>query len=320
MPSTPLLRIGTRGSELALVQSRWVAERLRQAHPGLAVELVRIRTRGDRIQGVALSRVGGKGLFVKEIETALLEGHVDLAVHSMKDLPTELPDGLCVAAVPERADPRDAIVAPRGMKPVGDPLPVRRGGVVGTGSLRRQAQLLDLRPDLTAKGVRGNVDTRLRKLDRGDFDALILAVSGLRRLGRDGRITRILDSPAWLPAAGQGALALETRVDDNATRDLTHLVNDPQARRCTLAERAMLAALGGGCQVPIGAHAELDSSRLALVGLIADAPGRRLLRASAAGPADRAESIGKEVAAALLAQGGDEILEELRSESEAKHE
>jgi hydroxymethylbilane synthase len=314
MSSLTTLRIGTRGSALALVQSNWVAEQLRLAHPGLLVELVLIKTKGDKILDVALSQVGGKGLFVKEIEAALLAHEVDLAVHSMKDLPTALPEGLCLGAVPERVDPRDALVLPEGStsdSAAGLPLP--EGAVVGTSSLRRQAQLLHLRPDAKVADVRGNVDTRLRKLDEGQYDALLLAAAGLLRLGRGDRLSHPLTPPEWLPAVGQGALAIEARTADRQTLALLRPLNDETTFTAAAAERALLASLEGGCQVPIGAYSETAGDTLTLYGFVADPDGARFVRDSATGPARDPESLGQRLAEKLLRRGGEEILSALRA-------
>lgn len=318
------LRLGTRGSALALVQSNWVARRLQALHPGLVVERVTIKTRGDRIREVALSRVGGKGLFVKEIETALLSGRVDVAVHSLKDLPTELPDGLCLAAVPAREDPRDALLLPHRAAGTMDDPPadgkvlsrLHPGAVVGTSSLRRQAQLLHLRPDLTVHDLRGNVDTRLRKLDAGGYDAIILSAAGLKRLEYEDRLTRLLNPPGWLPAAGQGALAVECRSGDARTRELVAVLDDPRTGVAVAAERSLLAALGGGCQVPLGALCEHRSGGLCLSAFVAAPSGTPFVHHTATAPgADEsaAVTLGKRTAEALLAAGGETILGELHA-------
>jgi len=310
------LRIGTRSSALALVQSNWAAEQLRLAHPGLSVELVLIKTKGDKLLDVALSQVGGKGLFVKEIEAALLAGEVDLAVHSMKDLPTALPEGLCLAAVPPRVDPRDALVLPEGgTSDLVGGLPLPEGAVVGTSSLRRQAQLLYLRPDVEVADVRGNVDTRLRKLDEGQYDALLLAAAGLLRLGRGARVSHALTPPEWLPAVGQGALAIEARTADQQTLGLLRVLNDETTFTATAAERALLASLEGGCQVPIGAYLETAGDTLTLHGFVADPDGARFVRDSATGPAGEPESLGQRLAEKLLSRGGEEILSALRAQA-----
>ncbi|MCA9669256.1 MAG: hydroxymethylbilane synthase [Myxococcales bacterium] len=301
------LTIGTRGSRLALWQANHIADRLRELEPGLVVELEVIKTRGDKILDVPLAKVGGKGLFVKEIETALIEGSVDLAVHSMKDVPAELVDGGMLAAVPEREDPRDALVS-RDDIALAD-LP--RGARVGTSSLRRRAQLLERRPDLEIDMLRGNVDTRLRKLDEGQFDAIVLAAAGLSRLGFGERISEYLEGQGWLPAAGQGALGIEVRESDERTRELIERLHDPDAADCVRAERALLEWLGGGCQVPIAAHAVLDGDALRLEALVAHPDGTPILRESGRAPRAQAGSLGRRVGEALLSRGGQEILDEL---------
>ena len=323
---TQTVRIGTRSSALALVQSEWVAEQLRRLHPQLLVELVRISTRGDRIRDVALSLVGGKGLFVKEIEAALLNGTIDVAVHSMKDLPTELAEGLCLAAVPVRADPRDALVLPQGAQEAPRSAAGSKafrawlpdGAVVGTSSLRRQAQLLHLRPDVAVRDLRGNVDTRLRKLDEGRYEAVILAAAGLNRLDRGRRISLLLQPPEWLPAVGQGALALECRTDDAATRALMEPLTHRETSTTVAAERSFLAALDGGCQVPLGAFCELTDKGLRLHGFVSEPTGQRLIRdqvTTASVEQGAAESLGRRLAEALLAAGGAEILAAVRAQT-----
>lgn len=295
--------IGTRGSALALWQANHVAGRLRAAHAGLEVELRIIKTRGDKIQDVPLAKVGGKGLFVKEIEEALRRGEVDLAVHSIKDLPTELVDGLTLAAITEREDPRDALVSRSGRI---DELPA--GAVLGTSSLRRRCQALALRPDLEVRDLRGNVDTRLRKLDEGLYDAVLLAAAGLRRLGHVERATEILDPARMIPAVGQGALGIEVRLGEEGL--VAPLHHGPTALRVR-AERALLQDLGGGCQVPVAAHATLAGQSLELRGLVGHPSGAPLYLAQSVGPVDAPEALGRRVAADLLGQGGGRILEEV---------
>ncbi len=291
-----MLRIGSRGSPLALWQARWTADRLGELGHECRIEI--IRTTGDKITGVALSKVGGKGLFTKEIEEALLAGAIDLAVHSMKDVPTELPAGLVIAAVPVREDPRDALAGRR----LAD---LAQGARVGTSSLRRAAQLLAIRPDLVVEPVRGNVDTRLRKLDEGAYDAIVLASAGLRRLDLASRIAESLAPETMCPAAGQGALAIETRAE---TADAVEALDHPETRAAVTAERAVLRGLGGGCQVPIGAHARVSGPSLAIDAVVVSPDGRALVRKRRAGPARDAERIGAELAEELLAAGADEIL------------
>jgi hydroxymethylbilane synthase len=304
-----VLRIATRKSRLALWQAEHVADLLARAHLGVAVELVPISTKGDRIQDRSLAAIGGKGLFVKELEVALEEGRADLAVHSMKDVPSDLPDGFVIAAVLPRADARDALLT-AGAECIED-LP--RAARVGTSSLRRQAQLLSARPDLKIEALRGNVDTRLRRLDDGELDAIILACAGLVRLGWDSRITARLDTRTCLPAVGQGIIGIECRIDDSRTRSLLGILNDPGTRTAMDAERAFAGRLGGSCQSPIAAHATLEGNRLMLDGLVAEPDGSRLLRDSISGRAEEARSLGESLADRVLAAGADKLLERLRS-------
>ena len=301
------LIIGTRGSQLALWQAEWVQRQLKQIAPDLSVVLKRIQTSGDKIQDVPLAKVGGKGLFVKEIEEALLRKDIDLAVHSMKDLPAVLPSGLHIICVPEREDPRDALLA--GDKKKLDALPL--GARVGTSSLRRQAQLLHVRPDLQIKMLRGNVDTRLRKLQENHFDAIVLAASGLKRLGWDEHITECLPVDVSLPAIGQGALGIEGREDDGFVRNLVSRFEHQQTRVTVTAERALLKRLEGGCQVPIAGHAVLQGENLTLDGLVISLDGKRYVRYSLSGLMSEAESIGKKVAEGLLDRGAQPILQEI---------
>ncbi|MBL8786432.1 MAG: hydroxymethylbilane synthase [Deltaproteobacteria bacterium] len=316
-----LLRIGTRGSKLALWQAHWVRDRLLEL--GVAeVTLEIIKTQGDRIQDVALSEVGGKGLFVKELEEALLDGRVDLAVHSMKDMPSELPAGLTLAAVPVRADPRDAWVLPQPADSVADPvaslplldratiLALPHAATIGTSSLRRAAQLLVLRPDLTIIPLRGNVDTRLRKLDAGEggVSAIILACAGLSRLGLGHRISAAIPEELMRPAVGQGALAIQTRQDDPRVRSVVDRMDDPDTRATTTAERAFLARLEGNCQVPIAAHATLDGDTLTLDALLADPSGKTLVTDHRRGPRAQAAALGLAAAEALLDNGGKDLM------------
>jgi hydroxymethylbilane synthase len=302
------LRIGSRGSQLALWQANHISALLRAR--GDEVEIEIIHTTGDKITDVALAKVGTKGMFTKEIEEALAAGHVDLAVHSLKDLPTELPAGFEIAAITKREDPRDALCS-RKYSTVED-LPQRAR--VGTSSLRRQAQLKAIRPDLEIHPLRGNVDTRLRKLEQGEYDAIILASAGLKRLGKTELIKQIIPAEIMCPAAGQGALGIEIREGDAATCGLLAFLNDPAARAATTCERALLNRLGGGCQVPIGAFAEIrfdekKNGELHLESIVADPDGSKLLRDSRDGTIEDPEKLGNDAGAALLARGGDEILE-----------
>jgi hydroxymethylbilane synthase len=294
-----MLVIASRGSQLALWQARWVSAQLTARGRQCRIEIV--KTTGDKITDVPLAKVGAKGLFTKEIEEALLDGRADLAVHSLKDLPTELPEGLVLAAVPEREDPRDAVVGKR----LADLPP---GARVGTSSLRRAAQLRKLRPGLTIESVRGNLDTRLRKLDVGEYDAILLAAAGLKRLGWGDRIAELLPVETMCPAVGQGALAIESCVGGagfEACRPMDHAAT----HAAVTAERGVLRALGGGCQVPIGAYATVEGARLRMVAIVASPDGAELVRGESEGPAAEAERIGRELGEDLLNRGARRILE-----------
>src|ERR1700689_5350251 len=304
----PSLRIGSRGSQLALWQANHISALLRAR--GHEVEIEIIHTTGDKITDVPLAQVGtkggfGKGIFTKEIEEALGAGRVDLAVHSLKDLPTELSPGFEIAAITEREDPRDAFCSPRYAKVEDLPQDAR----VGTSSLRRQAQLKAIRPDLHICPLRGNVDTRLRKLEQGEYDAIILASAGLKRLGRTESIKQIFAAEIMCPAAGQGALGIEVREGDSATREQFLFLDDVTVRAATTCARALLNRLGGGCQVPIGAFAEIRNGRLNLEAIVADPDGSRVLRESRDGDPNYPEQLGNAVGETLLRRGGDEILE-----------
>ncbi len=299
------IRIATRKSPLALWQAEHVAERLRQAHPGLTVELVKMVTQGDKILDTPLAKVGGKGLFVKELEQGMMEGRADIAVHSMKDVPMDLPEGFVLGAVLSREDPRDAFVSNR--YAALDELP--EGAVVGTSSLRRQCQLRAARPDLDIRDLRGNVGTRLGKLDAGDYDAIVLACAGLKRLGLGERITQALAPEQSLPAVGQGAVGIECRADDAAVRDLIAPLDDPDTAVRVHAERAMNHRLEGGCQVPIAGYAELERGVLLLRGLVGSVDGREVIRGDIAGRPEDAELLGRTLAEDLLTRGADRILE-----------
>ncbi len=305
--SRSTLILGTRGSKLAVHQSQWVQARLQELAPGLTISLQRIQTWGDKILDVPLAKIGGKGLFVKEIEDALLSKEIDLAVHSMKDVPTALPEGLDILCVPPREDPRDALITRDGCRL--DQL--KPGARIGTSSLRRQAQLLHYRPDFTIEMLRGNLDTRLRKLREGQFDAIVLAAAGLRRLAWDAEITEYLPVHLSLPAIAQGALGIEARSDDTFVRELLSRFEHRPTRITVTAERALLHRLEGGCQVPIAAHAELDGDRLTVDGLVASVDGRRVIRHQIQGPASEAQALGTKLAERLLADGGDVILKEI---------
>lgn len=298
-----LVRIGTRASALALWQATWVKTRLENLWPGVTVELVPIRTSGDTIQEVSLTRLGGKGLFVKEIEEALLAGTVDAAVHSLKDLPGELPSGLTISAIPEREDPRDMLITRHGETLAELPPGTR----VGTSSLRRQAQLLALRPDLRVAMLRGNVDTRLRKQQEGVVDALILAVAGVKRLGITPQQSQVLDERMFLPAVGQGALGIETRADDDIVA-LVRPLHHAETAVAVSAERAFLRRIGGSCRTPLAAKGTVVDRTVHLDGLIASPDGTSLIRRSLSGPIGVAEDVGVALAETLLAHGGHAVL------------
>lgn len=299
------IRIGTRGSALALAQAGWVKQRLEAEFSGLRVDIAVIKTSGDRFLDTPIKAIGGKGIFVKEIEEALLRNKIDLAVHSMKDLPTEIPLGLTIAAVSEREDPRDVLVH-LDHKALKD-LPA--GGRIGTGSLRRRAQLLNYRRDLSLVAIRGNIDTRLKKLERGEVDALVMAVAGLRRLGWQERVTEYLPPEICLSAVAQGALALESRDGDPAAQRVAFL-HDRLAAVEVRAERAFLRRLGGGCQIPVGARAWVADTQIRLMGMVADVDGIRLFRGEISGRAEESEGLGRELAERLLKQGAGEVLDQ----------
>jgi hydroxymethylbilane synthase len=308
------LRIGTRGSALALWQAEWVKSQLLAGQQELMVELVVIKTTGDKILDVPLAMVGGKGLFVKEIEEALLDGRADLAVHSVKDMPAELPEGLHLAAMPPREDPRDALISKNGAGL--DKL--SHGARVGTSSLRRAAQLLHLRPDLHIETLRGNVDTRLRKLKTEGLDAIVLAAAGLKRMELSRVISEYLEPERILPAVGQGALGIETRIADVFTNEIVASLIHQQTVITVRAERAFLKRLEGGCQVPIGAYATKEDETLILTGMVADLQGVRLIRKEMRGDARQPEVVGESLAEVVLESGGREILAEIYGKQLAK--
>ena len=308
------LRLGTRGSALALWQSRHVAARLRDAHPGLDLEEVVIQTEGDRQNVFPLSGPADRGVFVRRIEEALMDGRIDLAVHSLKDLPTVQPPGLAIAAVPPRHDPRDAVLTIEGLGL--DELPA--GAVLGTGSPRRRCQLLHARPDLATVPVRGNVDTRVRKLAGGGFDALVLALAGIERLGITGVGVKPLSPSVCLPAVGQGALAVETREGDSRTRGLVGFLEDEATTRAVAAERSFLRRLGGGCLAPATAFARVEGDRIRMEGVVGEADGRRLLRDRAEGESAQGDALAEAMAIRLLDAGAGEILERIRAAAESE--
>ncbi len=298
------LTIGTRQSLLALWQSNHIATLLREKYPECEVVLKKIVTKGDRILDVPLAQIGGKGLFTKEIETELADGTIDLAVHSLKDMPTVLPEGLCLTAITERANVGDAFVSNKYAS--FEELPL--GAVIGTSSLRRKAQLLAARPDLQIMDLRGNVDTRLRKLDEGLYDAIILAAAGLERLGHGDRITALIPPDVCLPAVGQGALAIEARTADDEVRSMLEFLNDLPTKQSTDAERAFLGLLEGGCQVPIGVHADVAGEQIKIEAIIAALDGSTVLRDTITGKVEDAVALGQQLGKKMLAAGGQEIL------------
>ncbi|HEX8399579.1 MAG TPA: hydroxymethylbilane synthase [Pyrinomonadaceae bacterium] len=299
--------IGTRGSRLALWQAEFVRAQLKEKHPQISVELEIIKTFGDRQQNVSLTEIGGQGVFVKELETALIANRIDLAVHSLKDLPTILPENLHISAVLKREDVRDALVVGKesNANSISD-LP--ENAVVGTSSLRRASQIKNLRPDLQIKDLRGNVDTRIAKLDAGEYDAIILAAAGLKRLGCEHRITVFLSFDEMLPQVGQGALAIETRKEDLMTNNLVAVLNDAETRACVEAERAFLRGLGGGCQFPIAAHARIEENEMRLEGLVAKPDGSEILRDARTGDSAKARENGELLALRLLAKGAQNLI------------
>lgn len=298
------LVIGTRGSKLALWQANYIADCLRSRYPGVEVSLKRVMTTGDKILDVPLARIGGKGLFTKELENEMLSGQVDLAVHSLKDMPTELPPGLTLAAITERVDPGDAFVSLHYQTV--DELP--QGARIGTSSLRRKAQLLHYRPDLVISDLRGNLDTRLQKLETEQLDGIILAVAGLKRLGWQERITQVLPQALCLPAVGQGALAIETRSDDTEVLAMLEFLNHDQTRAAVTAERAFLREVEGGCQVPVGVFGQAGEQALELEAVILSVDGIQIVRDTICGSWAEAEAMGRNLAQRMLAAGGREIM------------
>ena len=297
------IRIGTRGSTLALAQTAWVKGKLEEKFPDTRIETILIKTSGDRFLEASVQAIGGKGIFTKEIEDALLRHEIDIAVHSMKDLPTDLSAGLIVAAVPHREDPRDVLVS-AGAKRLSD---LSAGAKIGTGSLRRRAQLLYYRRDLMIVPIRGNVDTRLKKLDQGEYDALVMAAAGLKRIDREERIAEYISNDVCLSAAGQGALGLESREDDSIREQLSFL-HDPATFAEVTAERSFLNRLGGGCHVPVGARGIAEGEKFRLLGVVANPDGSSLFRGETSGCVAHAEELGRELAERLLSQGAQQIL------------
>lgn len=299
--------IGTRSSKLALWQAQYIADCLQKQYPDLEIEFKRVVTKGDKILDAPLAKIGGKGLFTKEIELMMLNGDIDLAVHSLKDMPTALPEGLGISAITKRLDCGDALVSP--MYKTLDNLP--QEAKIGTSSLRRKAQILSYRPDLRVFSLRGNVNTRLRKLEEEHFDAIVLAVAGLKRLGFGDRITQVIPRTICLPAVGQGALAIETRSDDEEIKQMINFLHDEDTTIATKAERAFLARVEGGCQVPVGVYGEVVNDKLVLEAVIASLNGGCVIRDSVAGKCADAEALGKALAEKLLANGGLVILQSL---------
>ena len=301
------LKLGTRGSQLALWQANWIKAEIEKKYPEYQVELIKIKTTGDKILDVPLAKVGGKGLFVKEIEEALLDERIDLAVHSMKDVPTDFPKGLHLAAITQREDPRDVVIS-RGGKKIKD---FPYGAKIGTSSLRRQAQLLHVRPDFEIVQLRGNLDTRMRKLNELGLECIILAGAGVKRLGWSDRITEYLPPEISLPAIGQGALGIETRIEDRGINNLVAFFDHLPTSISVRAERALLKRLEGGCQVPIAAHGEVKGDRLNLIGLVASTDGKKIIKDSVSGQTDKAEILGIKLAEKLLKMGAWDILKEV---------
>lgn len=300
--------IGTRSSKLALWQAEYVADRLRKQYEGLEVELMHIVTKGDKILDVPLAKIGGKGLFTKELEVAMLEKRVDLAVHSLKDMPTVLPTGLSLTTITKRLDCGDALVSPKYQTLENLP----KGAKVGTSSLRRKAQLLNIRPDLDIHNLRGNVNTRLRKLEEENFDAIVLAVAGLKRLGFGDKITQIIPRKYCLPAVGQGALAIETRADDEEIKNMLSFLYDDKTADATIAERAFLAQVEGGCQVPVGVYGEVnEDNTLTVEAVIGSLDGKTIIRDKVTGKRENASELGEDLAKKILANGGLEIMQSL---------
>ena len=303
------IRIGTRKSKLALWQANFVANQLKKHFPSLEVELVKITTKGDKILDVPLAKVGGKGLFVKEIEEAMLRNEIDIAVHSLKDVPTFFPEGLGLVAITKREEPADAFVSVK----YGSLEDLPEGAVVGTSSLRRKVQLKLKRPDLQIKDLRGNVDTRLRKLEEGQYDAIILAYAGLKRLGLQDKAKQIFDPYDFIPAVAQGFLGIEARLDDEKTKEIVSVLNDKESYIRATAERAFLKTLEGGCQVPLGAYTQIKDKKLHIIGFVSDLDAKRFFKHSLEGNLEDAQALGKNLAKELLDMGAKEVLDEIYS-------
>jgi len=302
------VKIGTRGSKLALWQANWVQSELHKKNPDLSFEIEIIKTKGDKILDVPLAKVGGKGLFVKEIEQALLDESIDLAVHSMKDMPAEIPDGLCIGAIPLREKVNDVLISKNGL--CFSDLPEK--AAVGTSSLRRSSQLLNARPDIIIVPLRGNLNTRLKKLESGDMDAIVVAAAGVKRLGFENKITEYFDDNIMLPAVGQGALCIEIREQDTRITSLVDCLDHYHTRRIILGERAFLHRLEGGCQVPIAAYGQIEKNVFTLTGLVASVDGKTIIKNEMSGAEENSENTGIKLAENLLAAGAKELLESLK--------
>jgi hydroxymethylbilane synthase len=310
------IKIGTRGSKLALWQANWVKSVLEKKFPSTPIELIIIKTQGDKILDVPLAKVGGKGLFVKEIEQALLTRRIDIAVHSMKDMPADIPQGLCIGAIPERENPADVFISSSGAG-FND---LAAGSAIGTSSLRRGAQLRHARPDIVIRSIRGNLDTRLKKLESEAFDALVLAAAGVKRLNLEHKITEYLDLDFMLPAIGQGALCIETRKDDAIVGPLVASLDHASTRAVVAGERAFLNRLEGGCQVPIAGHGRINGNQFVLTALVAEIDGSRVIKGKKTGLLNSSETIGIDLAEELLARGADKILKKLKSMAPESYE
>jgi hydroxymethylbilane synthase len=310
------IKIGTRGSKLALWQANWVKSVLQNKFPSTPIELIIIKTQGDKILDVPLAKVGGKGLFVKEIEQSLLSRRIDIAVHSMKDMPADIPQGLCIGAIPERENPADVFISSSGAG-FND---LAAGSAIGTSSLRRGAQLRHARPDIVIRSIRGNLDTRLKKLESEAFDALVLAAAGVKRLNLEHKITEYLDLDFMLPAIGQGALCIETRKDDAIVGPLVASLDHASTRAVVAGERAFLNRLEGGCQVPIAGHGRINGNQFVLTALVAEIDGSRVIKGKKTGLLNSSETIGIDLAEELLARGADKILKKLKSMAPESYE
>jgi len=310
------IKIGTRGSKLALWQANWIKSALQSIHPSLTIDLIIIKTKGDKILNVPLAMVGGKGLFVKEIEEALLDRRIDLAVHSMKDMPAELPEGLCIGAVPKRENPKDVFISKNGLLFS----ELKNGDRIGTSSLRRSAQLLHARKDLVILPLRGNLDTRLKKLETENIDAIVLAAAGVKRMNFESRITEYLDENLMMPAVGQGALCIEIRKNDIAIEQIVTALDHHTTKLAVMGERAFSNGLEGGCQVPIAAFSKIEKNIFFLQGLVADVDGKTIIKKTLSGPVEQSEKIGVELANSLLSMGAKKILDNIRAKINEPYE